>query len=83
MSVFLTLYSYAHLTFVGFEHSVYQERLMTSFIMLLGLFIEHSLIDWYRQFVTIHCVDKCMSCHDAIGGLVTTGRGIVCLLDYI
>ena len=50
---------YAHLTSVGFEHSVCRESLLTSFIMLLAWLVEHSLIHWYQQCVTVHHVLKC------------------------
>ena len=43
---------YAHLTSVGFEHSVCHESLLTSFIMLLAWLVEHSLVHWYQQCVT-------------------------------
>ena len=41
-------------------------------IMLLALLVEHSLVHWYQQCVTVHHVPKCMSCHKAI--VVITGR---------
>ena len=34
--------------------------------------VEHSLVHWYQQCVTIHHVLKCMSCYKAI--VVKTGR---------
>ena len=39
---------------------------------LLALLVEHSLVHWYQQCVTVHHVHACMSCHKAI--IVTTGR---------
>ena len=42
--------------------------------------VEHSLVHWYQQCVTIHHVPKCMSCHKAI--VVITGRAY-CFHDSI
>ena len=49
-------------------------------ITLLALLVEHSLVHWYQQCVTVHRVPKCMSCHKAI--MVITGRAH-CFHDYI
>ena len=40
--------------------------------MLLAWLVEHSLVYWYQQCVTLHHVSKCMSCQKAI--LVITER---------
>ena len=71
---------YAHLASVGFEHSLCRGSLMTTYITLLALLVEHSLVHWYQQCVTVHHVPKCMSCHKAI--VVITGRAH-CFHDYI
>ena len=52
----------------------------TTYITLLALLVEHSLVHWYQQCVTVHHVPKCMSCHKAI--VVITGRAH-CFHDYI
>ena len=49
-------------------------------IKLLALLVEHSLVHWYQQCVTVNHVPKCMSCHKAI--VVITGRAH-CFHDYI
>ena len=46
--------------------------LMTTYIMPLVFLVEHSLVHWYQQCVTIHHVSKCISCHK--GAVVITGR---------
>ena len=46
--------------------------LMTTYITLLALLVEHSLVHWYQQCGAVHHVPKCMSCHKAI--VVITGR---------
>ena len=71
---------YAHLASVRFEHSMCRGSLMTTYITLLALLVEHSLVHWYQQCVTVHHVPKCMSCHKAI--VVITGRAH-CFHDYI
>ena len=71
---------YAHLASVRFEHSVCRGSLMTTYITLLALLVERSLVHWYQQCVTVHHVPKCMSCHKAI--VVITG-GAHCFHDYI
>ena len=71
---------YAHLASVRFEHSVCHGSLMTTYITLLALLVEHSLVHWYQQCVTVHHVPKCMSCHKAI--VVITGRAH-CFHDFI
>ena len=43
-----------------------------TYFTLLALLVEHFLVHWYQQCLTIHHVPKCMSCHKAI--LVITGR---------
>ena len=48
-------------------------------ITLLALLVEHSLVHWYQQCVTVHRVPKCMGCHKAI--VVITGRAH-CFHDY-
>ena len=70
--VYITYISYAHLASVRFEHSMCHGSLMTTYIMLLPLLFEHSLVHWYQQCVTVPYMPKCMSCHKAIG--VITGR---------
>ena len=63
-----------------FEHSVGRESLMTTYITLLALHVQHSLGHWYQQCVTVHHVPKCMSCHKAT--VVITGRAH-CFHHYI
>ena len=41
---------------------------------LLAWLVEHSLVHWCRQCLTVHHVPKCMSYHGVIGGLAITGR---------
>ena len=53
---------------------------MTTYITLLALLVEHSLVHWYQQCVTVHHLPKCMSCHKAT--VVITGRAL-CFHDYI
>ena len=43
------MHSYAHLASVRFEHSVCRGSLMTTYITLLALLVEHSLVHWYQQ----------------------------------
>ena len=69
-----------HLASVRFEHSVCRGSLMTTYITLLALLVEHSLVHWYQQCGTVHHVPKCMSCHKAI--VVIPGRAH-CFQDYI
>ena len=66
-----------------FEHSVCHGSLMTTYITLLALLVEQSLVHWYQQCVTVHHVPKCISCHKAI--VVITGRAhcIVFMVSYI
>ena len=71
---------YAHLASVRSDHSVCRGSLMTTYITLLALLVEHSLVHWYQQCVTVHHVPKCMSCHKAI--VVINGRAH-CFHDYI
>ena len=63
---------YTHLALVRFEHSLCLGSLMTTYIRLLQQLVEHSLFHWYQQYVTVHYVPKCMSCHKAI--VVIIGR---------
>ena len=42
--------------------------------------VEHSLVHWYQQCVTVHHVPKCMSCHKAI---VVITRRAHCFHDNI
>ena len=63
---------YVRLASLRLEHSVCRGSLMTTYIMLLAWFAEHSLIHCYQQCVTVDHVSKCMSFHKAI--LVTAGR---------
>ena len=51
---------------VATEHSVCRESLMTTYITLLALLVEHSLVHWYQQRVTVHHVPKCMSIYKYI-----------------
>ena len=63
-----------------FELSMCCGSLMTTYITLLAKLVEHSLVHWYQQCVTLHHVPKCMSCHKAI--VVITGRAC-CFHDTI
>ena len=62
-----------------------QKNTCLIYITLLALLVEHSLVHWYQQCVTVHHVPKCMSCHKAI--VVITGRvhyfTITCIYIYI
>ena len=49
---------YAHLASVRFEHSVCCGSLMTTYITLLAWHVEHSLVHWYQQCVTVHHVTR-------------------------
>ena len=42
---------------------------MNQTITPLALLLEHSLIHWYQQCVTVNHVPMCMSCHKAIVGV--------------
>ena len=64
--------SWKQVAFARFEYSVCRGSLMTIYIMLLSSIVQHSLVHWYQQSVTVHHVPKCMSCHKAI--VVITGR---------
>ena len=44
----------AHLGVVKFEHSVYHGSLIITCIMLLAWLVDHSLVHWYQQCVTVH-----------------------------
>ena len=60
---------YHHNGFVAIHalgHCVCRGSLMTTHITLLALLVEHSLVHWYQQCVTVHHVPKCMSCYKAI-----------------
>ena len=61
-----------------FELSMCCGSLMTTYITLLAKLVEHSLVHWYQQCVTLHHVPKCMSCHKAI--VVITGRAIIYMI---
>ena len=50
------------------------------YITLLALLVEHSLVHWFQQCVTVHHVPKCMSCHKTI--VVKTWRAH-CFHDFI
>ena len=67
-----SMYLYAHLGSVRFEHSECRGLLMTTYITLIALLVEHSLVHWYQQCVTVRHVPKCMSFPKAI--VVITGR---------
>ena len=71
---------YTHLAYVRFKHSVFRGSLMTTYIMFPAWLVEHSLVHWYQQCVTVHHVPKYMSCHKAIA--MITER-IHCFHDYI
>ena len=43
--------------------------------------VEHSLVHWYQQCITVHYVHKCMSCPKAI--VVITGGYIVFMIAYV
>ena len=45
------------------------------------MLVEHSLVHWYEQCVTVHHVPKCMSCHKVI--VVITGRAHCSMITYI
>ena len=62
-------------------HSLCRGSLITTYITLLSLLVEHSLVHWYQQCVTVHHVPKCMSCHKAI--VVITGGHIFFMIAYI
>ena len=80
-TLLLRFYIYfTHFVSVTFEHIVCRGSLMTSYITLLASLVEHSLVHWYQQFVTVHHVPKYMSCHKAI--VVISGRAH-CFHDYI
>ena len=67
--------SHRHRGFVATHalgHSVCRGSLMITSIALLALLVEHSLVYWYQQCVTVHHVPKCMTCHRAT--VVMTGR---------
>ena len=72
--------NYAHLASVKSEHSVCHESFMTIYIMLLPYLVEHSLVHWYQQCLTVHHVPKCMSCHKAIVVIAGTAH---CFHDYM
>ena len=55
---------------------IINRRMFTLFAWL----VEHSLVHWYQQCLTLHHVPKCMNCHKVIG--VITGRAH-CFHDYI
>ena len=58
-------------------HMMYHYTLlvpMNQTIRLLALPVEHSLVHWYQQCVTVNHVPKCMSCHKAI--VVTFQKGV-------
>ena len=40
--------------------------IMTTYITLFAQLVEHTLVYWYDQCVTLHHVPKSMSCHKAI-----------------
>ena len=79
MFLWLLIY-YAHLVSVRFEHSMCCGSLMTTYVMLLAWLVEHSLVHWYHQCVTVHHVLKCMSCNKAI---VVITRRANCFHDCI
>ena len=68
----MIVYMLPHLASVRFEHSACHGSLIITYITLLALLVEHFLVHWYQQFVTVHHVPKCMSCYKAI--VVITGR---------
>ena len=39
---------------------------MITYIMPLAWLVEHTLVHWYQECVTVLQVLKCMSCHKAI-----------------
>ena len=49
-------------------------------LFVLPWLVEHSLVRWYQQCVTVHHLPKCMSCHKTI--VVITARAH-CLHDSI
>ena len=79
-TLFWWLHIYTRLASGRSEHPVCLGSLMTTYITLFDLFIEHSLVHWYQQCVTIHLVPKRMSCHKAI--VVISGRA-QCFHDCI
>ena len=67
----------------GYHHNGFvaiHALVATTYITVLALLVEHSLVHWYQQCVTVHRVPKCMSCYKAI--VVITGRAH-CFRDYI
>ena len=48
----------AHLASVRLEYSVCCEPLMTTYITLITLIIEHFLVHWYHKCVTVNQVPK-------------------------
>ena len=42
--------------------------------LLLAWLVEHSLVHWDQQCVTVHPVPKCMSYHGAMGRLIGNNR---------
>ena len=60
------IFFYVHFPFMRFEHSVCRGSLMATYIKILAWSVEHSLLHWCRQCVTVRHVPKCMSCHEAI-----------------
>ena len=58
----------------------YHHITTVAYIMLLAVVVEHSLVHWYQQCVTVHHVPKCMSYHKAI--MVITGM-VYCFHDSI
>ena len=73
---------YAHAVFMKLEQSVCCGSLMAIYIMLLLWLVEHSLVRWYQQCVTVHYVPKCMNCHKAIV-VITRREKCVHYHDYI
>ena len=53
-------------------------------LTLLAWLVEHSLVHWYQQYLTVHHVPKCMSCHRASGihRAIYTCICIMCLHMY-
>ena len=60
---------HARLTYPMLYLNTY-ESFLNSFIMLLVWVVEHSLVHWYLQCVSLHRVSKCMSYYEVNGGLL-------------
>ena len=53
-----SMYLYAHLGSVRFEHSECRGLLMTTYITLIALLVEYFLFHWYQQCITVRHVPE-------------------------